>query len=707
MQLISLFRPILISIFKCHLFFNKWGKDYLLAIFFFLVGGTIAKIFYQKIGYTFFYQNFVPEAILWACGHEFLFPKNTITELIPFLKGEVLSFDCNTLPLLDLHNTTSEFAGVQPYLTWSVALLWKLFGVNYQALSLLMFALWGAYTSGIYLLIKQLCDKWGAILATLFICLSPVMIHMIGNLRDFSKAPFIIWALFFLIRTIKNPAKTGLKDFIWPVLAGATAGLGMGFRSDLFFLLPIGSIFLVIGFYDPRIKTITGQIISRAKIGIIFAATFIIFASPILKNGGPGGVGGVFIMQGMSEPFRKNLMLDPASYTTGWSYSDELTLSSIAASERQKDSEKWDEKERAGIPGISISQAMHLGTSNLFQWADLFIGDFANQAIKSFTWIIGFPLYIANSNFTPHNPYLGLSPQFITYSVYKKLGSWVYLALPLIGFLIVLFKSYLRSMSECIALAFLIVFLGAYSAIQFQFRHFFYLEFIWIVCFIFSISHAHLLWNHKKHFFKFSISMALLIFITTIAYFCIVRYQKFALSTELQALMIHPRDAITIQKSVSKDGTTALSVPVPSEYLRLIQSPPDSMTPAMEFIGSEWDIRSAAARYLLSINGLGCNIDDVAITFNYNHTNSTWQPLDHTYISKARKSGLERSVIFTGFYRPTQYFKSISIPSHLKDCELKLERISANTRLPYVFTSDVSIRDVMIPNIKRLGKYYQ
>ena len=65
----------------------------------------------------FFYQNFVPEAILWACGHEFLFPKNTITELIPFLRGQVLSFDCKTLPPLDLYNITSDFAAAQPYLT--------------------------------------------------------------------------------------------------------------------------------------------------------------------------------------------------------------------------------------------------------------------------------------------------------------------------------------------------------------------------------------------------------------------------------------------------------------------------------------------------------------------------------------------------------------------------------------------------------------
>ena len=119
----------------------------------------------------------------------------------------------------------------------------------------------------------------------------------------------------------------------------------MRFRSDLFFLSPIGSLFMIIGFSNPENKTVLSQIISRAKISIVFVIAFIIFASPILKNGGPGGGSGVFTMQGMSDPFRASLKLEPGSYSTGWAYSDELTLSSIAASEREKNPTQWDDKE--------------------------------------------------------------------------------------------------------------------------------------------------------------------------------------------------------------------------------------------------------------------------------------------------------------------------------------------------------------------------
>lgn len=701
----NLIKPTTITKFNPSILFSKWSGNYLLPLLFFIVGGSIALFYYRKIGYTHFYQNFVPEAILWACGYEYLFPKNTITELIPFIKGKVLSFDCKTLPSLDLYSSTSEFAGVQPYLTRSIGLLWKLFGVNYQALCPLVFALWGAYTSGIFLLFRQFCQKWIAALATLFICISPVMIHMIGNLRDFSKAPFIIWALLLLIYTIKQPLKEGFKIYIPPILAGGIAGLGMGFRSDLYFLLPIGSVFLMIGFCNPQIKTVTGQIVSRGKICILFAATFIILASPILKNGGPGGVGGVFIMQGMSEPFRKNLMLDLGSYNTGWAYSDELTLSSIAASERQKDPEKWDKRELSGTPGISISQAMYLGTTNLLQWADLFIGDFTNQAIKSFTWIVGFPLYIANSNYTLHNPFLGVTPQFVTYSIYKKLGGWIFLALPLIGFILILFDSYLKSKSESIAFAFLFLFLGAYSAIQFDFRHFFYLEFLWILCFIFSISSYQLIWKNKIQFFKFLLRIIFLMLISVVVYFSVLEYQKYALSAELQTLLSRQKETIAMEKNYSKEGNIVLSVPIPIEFSELVKSEVDSMTPAMEFIGSQWDVRSAAARYLLTISGLGCNKGDVEISFNYKHSNNTWQPLDHKYTSNDNSSSFDKSILFSGFYRPTQYFENISIPANLTNCIFKLEKISTKSRLPYAFISEISNQDNGIDKIKGMGKY--
>ena len=211
-------------------FLRRWTCDWLIAITFFALGGTISVIFYQKIGYTFFYQNFTPESILWACGFDFAHPKNTIEQLIPFFKGDINNFDCDKLSKPLLHDTTSVFSKGQPYLPWSAAILWKWLGVSYSSLNFLVFLLWGGYVAGIFLLFRQFSTKLLSIFGTLFITLSPVMVHMLGDLRDFSKAPFIIWALYFLIKTIKSYQ----IRIINPIMAGLIAGLGLGFRSDLF-----------------------------------------------------------------------------------------------------------------------------------------------------------------------------------------------------------------------------------------------------------------------------------------------------------------------------------------------------------------------------------------------------------------------------------------------------------------------------------------
>jgi hypothetical protein len=529
------------------------------------------------------------------------------------------------------------------------------------------------------------------------------MVHMIGSLRDFSKAPFIIWALFLLIHTIKYPNKKRFQLYIAPFLAGAIAGMGMGFRSDLFFLLPIGSLFLLIGFSNPDNKTVLSQIISRTKICTIFAAAFIIFASPILKNGGPGGGSGVFIMQGMSEPFRAALKLEPGSYSTGWVYSDELTLSSIAASEREKNPTQWDAKEQSGIPGISISQALHLGTTNLLQWADLFIGDYASQAIKSFAWVIGFPLYIANSEYQFTNPFHVTTPESLLYSGYQKLKHPVVLFILFVGFLSLLFKSFLTSKSQFLSIAFLFLFLGSYPAIQFNFRHFFYLEFIWVLCFASLSTFPIIIQKYKNLFFRFAIYIIAIIIIITFGYLATLKYQHFVLAKVVRKLLQLPKIQIALKEDSSNDQFIFFTIPVPSEYLNLISAAPDSMTPAMEFIGSEWDVRSGASRYLLTINDNSCNTNGVNIILNYQKTKSAWQNLDSKIALPKKPQTSE--IIFTGFYRPTQYLYSIGMPIKLAKCGIKLEKFVGITRLPYSFSGSLNTSQKLEKDFISLGNF--
>jgi hypothetical protein len=174
---------------------------------------------------------------------------------------------------------------------------------------------------------------------------SPIALSMTLLLRDYSKAPFFIWSMVLLVLTIR--ARTVSATALWAVLAGGIVGLGYGFRSDIIIVLPIGMMFLGIGIRR-------GAWSLRVSAVVAFTAATLIVASPMLMSGNTGGFGSV-LMEGLSEPFRINLGLGEAPYSLGQRYSDELTLSSIAADMRAKDP-TWDSRE--GVLGQSMSQAV-------------------------------------------------------------------------------------------------------------------------------------------------------------------------------------------------------------------------------------------------------------------------------------------------------------------------------------------------------------
>ena len=132
---------------------------------------------------------------------------------------------------------------------------------------------------------------------------------------------------------------------------------------------------------------------------------------------------------------------------------------------------------------------------------------------------------------------------------------------------------------------------------------------------------------------------------------------------------------------------------------------PDSMTPQLEFIGTEWDVRAGAARYLLRISGENCHLKDVDIKLNYRHAINTWQPLSTNLKQHLNSNPKEFTFLFTGFYRPTQHFENISIPSNLSSCNIVLEKILGESRLPLFFSAYINSNKISGPLIKGLGSF--
>ena len=161
----------------------------------------------------------------------------------------------------------------------------------------------------------------------------------------------------------------------------------------------------------------------------------------------------------------------------------------------------------------------------------------------------------------------------------------------------------------------------------------------------------------------------------------LAQYQQDTLSSELKKIPSYSRELIQTEKKLTNTGTIQLAIPIPAEFQELVNSQSDSMTPAMEFIGSQWNIRSGAVRYLLTISGDGCNTKDIEIGLSYKHNDLVWQPLDTKFKILGQAKSDKRLILFSGFYRPTQHLSEMSVPKDFLDCGLQLEKILDTSEL--------------------------
>jgi len=664
--------------------------DVVFAIVFLIFGPLpIIDLLAQNNYYTFFYQFFIPESISWACGKGFVLPESPVLEYGRFATGSIFNFDCSVLDSVKFLDQTGFYYKIQPYLTWLVALCWRFFGTSYESLIPITYALYGVYISGVFLLCRQFLNPISSCLIAIFIAISPLSAYMAIELRDFSKAPFFIWALYFLIKSVRST--NNAYRIIFASLASGVIALGYGFRSDLIVMTLFGFIFIFTYSLIECFRS-SKRNISQFYFLPAFLLTFGIAAYPVWSNINFGGYSGTFAMQGMSEPFRIESNISKASYATGWKYSDELTLSSVAAALGPKNA-KWDGLELANTPGITTSNSFQKSTEYMLGWADIFIGDFFTQGMKSVGWVLSFPSFFSRphplpppawKNIINHNQVFKKTLAF-----YEYLSSEWYVCIGVVGFISLIYLSHIKSPAESVSLLILLVMLFSYPGLQFSLRHLFHLEFIWLLC-LFSIFSAapKIINNFKKFIVVISIGSAFLI-LMGLGYFMALAYQHVILSNEVEKLLALPRSALQTVRETRENGDIYYKVPIPDEYRSLVFGKIDSMTPTMYLKGVQWDVRARADRLLVAINGTNCNLNDIHIYGKYIHTPNTWQPLDIDMNYKGDQASGEAQIVFPAFYRGSQYFDGLLIPRESAGCQISVKKIIGENRLPIFFSANL------------------
>src|SRR5215210_230744 len=255
------------------------------------VAAVVAYVFIRDYGRAFFYQSFMPAIVMYACGHGFVEPVVRPAELALFLAGSAPAFDCNVLAQTGQTQAPVPFTYSHLYLAIAVGQTWRWMGVSYQKLWPLLALLHAAYVVGAFALARLFLQRGVSIIVALLIAVSPVAVSMMFVLRDYAKAPFVVWTVVLLLLAIRASSLKSLLGFA--ALAGATVGIGRGFRSELTMFALIGAVTLAVGL--KRRFRIGGRLAALAAFLAVAFVTSLPTQSP------HRGQQGLLIMEGLVE----------------------------------------------------------------------------------------------------------------------------------------------------------------------------------------------------------------------------------------------------------------------------------------------------------------------------------------------------------------------------------------------------------------------
>ncbi|HWR02657.1 MAG TPA: hypothetical protein VN419_01460 [Humidesulfovibrio sp.] len=403
-----------------------------------LFGGAV---YLKKYETASFYQSEFAPAVFEASGYGFINASN-IAELDGFLEY--------------LNRKTARFNGVESnavvkaipldalqassrYLMGAAALCWSILGISWLNLFPLAAALCSLTAVASFLLARHFLGKLLAIAVTAIFITSPANINHLSDLRDYSKAPFMMFGVLFLIILVKD--RLSLRRFLGVcVAAGACVGIGICFRMDLLILIP--AFFFTLFLLTPY--PITKFMQWKLAGGLLFIGAFIAFGFPSLAAFGKGSNAFHVIVLGLMPQFTSALGVSDAEvYQVAQHYNDMFALihTSIFASRG------------FGAPDLQLATSSydHFGMLFLLSYSKLFPADVLTRVFGAVSNIITtLPIYNFN---------------------------WLSKLLPAI-FMFILIRTTGKSLRLGLALVCLILFLCGYPALQFWPRHYFFLELI-------------------------------------------------------------------------------------------------------------------------------------------------------------------------------------------------------------------------------------
>jgi hypothetical protein len=424
----------------------RW-QNLLLSCLLLLLGNLHAYHFIINKPYSpFFYQNEFAPAVMFACGHGFANPADNNIPLKDFLDKKTTIFECKNIPTVKL-KPLNYFQSLEHFMILSAGLVWKFIGISWDNLIPLYLILYSLGLLSIYFIFRLGMNAYLAFLCSVFIAFSPLQMNYIMHLRDYSVAPFLLGFLCMVGQLVVSPLSKK-KLFLFSSLAGIFLGLGLGFRVDLLILLPFYLVTLI--FF---IKIDKNFIKNKSIAAILFLLSVLIMGFPILSSmhGHGGGDLAHIIILGLADSFTSRLGLtQPETYSLIPAYRDLIPYTAVNSFSQRM---------------YGVENLIPTATKNYSYYSSLFLLNYlitfpADFLVRIFASVLQAPLIFVH----------GCLQRIVTAFHLKN----ILLILPFLATTLVAFFQ----LRLALFLLFSLLYLGAYPVLQFDLRHYFYLEFI-------------------------------------------------------------------------------------------------------------------------------------------------------------------------------------------------------------------------------------
>jgi hypothetical protein len=266
-----------------------------------------------------FYQDQFGPAVMVAAGRGFVsLDLKSAPAVAEFLLLRRSKLDPTDIPADVRTSRPNQFHHATRYLLLTVGYWWRIAGISWTAVFAINAVFSGMAVAAYYGILRLLLPRILAVAGALFLCFSsPHLVH-VPELRDFSKAPFLLVAIGVSAAVAVRPVGR-LTLIALAASCGTVLGLGMGFRMDMAIMVPIFAVTVVFFHGDRPWHDLRTKVMALAVFGLAFAVA----AAPILLSMGAGGSNAFHVvLLGFAESFDESLGIEGSLYTIVPFYND-------------------------------------------------------------------------------------------------------------------------------------------------------------------------------------------------------------------------------------------------------------------------------------------------------------------------------------------------------------------------------------------------